>query len=145
MADKTKNDPNLPRVFVYGSLKAGQPNNRALAGATYLGRCYLEGPYKMVSLGHFPGVIETGVAEDRNRILGEVYEVTEDVLHTLDLIEGHPSFYNRRKVATPWKNAWCYFLPREYLTTRQEVETGIWRATDAETEFMRGTNATGTA
>lgn len=143
MSDKTKtHEPNPPRVFVYGTLKQGKSNHRALGSSVCLGRCYLEGNYVMVSLGHFPGVVETS-DKRTNRIVGEVYEVSEDVLHTLDLIEGHPTFYTRRKVQTPFKNAWCYFLPEDYLTTRTEIGDGIWQPTDAEREFMRGVGTNG--
>lgn len=127
--------------MVYGSLKKGQTNAPALAGATFLGRCYLEGSYRMLSLGWFPAL----VAHNRSdipaaRVYGEVYLVDEDTLYTLDCIEGHPSFYQRVKVDTPFKKAWCYFLPETELDEdREVVVTGMWQPTDEEKEFWHGT------
>lgn len=128
------------RVMVYGSLKQGQTNCPALANAKFLGRCYIEGRYRMLSLGWFPAI----VAHNRDelaaaRMYGEVYLVDEDTLYTLDCIEGHPSFYERRKVDTPFKKAWCYFLPAAELDREHEVvESGMWRPTDEEKEFWHG-------
>jgi gamma-glutamylcyclotransferase (GGCT)/AIG2-like uncharacterized protein YtfP len=95
----------------------------------------------MLDLGPFPAVVEhqdddIGVG----KIYGEVYLVDEDTLYTLDCIEGHPSFYRRRKVDTPFKKAWTYFLPESYLHDQDNtiVESGLWRPTEDEEEFWRG-------
>lgn len=139
MADKTKEQqPNDPRVFVYGTLKQGKPNHPALAGATLLGRCCIEGPYVMVNLGWYPAVCELADANaPKKMICGEVYRVTDEILHTLDMIEGHPHYYARKKVETPHKKAWVYMLPHQNLQGRQMIEDGMWRPTDEERDFMR--------
>jgi len=130
-----------PRVFVYGTLKQGHCNNDALSNARFLGRCYLEGNYRLVDLGWYPAILDRPDGDDTTtRIVGEVYEIDEDTLYTLDMIEGHPNYYTRRKVATPWKNAWTYFLPQAYNDREgaDEITSGIWEATDEEEEFVRG-------
>lgn len=142
MADKTKKDkddsPNEPRVFVYGTLKAGKPNFRALEGAEFLGRCCLHGRYTMVSLGWYPAVIEhVDPTAPVRFISGEVYRVNDDILHTLDIIEGHPNYYTRKKVETPFKKAWVYMLPHQYLAGRTVLEDGMWQPSDSERDFMR--------
>jgi gamma-glutamylaminecyclotransferase len=125
--------------MVYGSLKRGQINDRALAEAEFLGRCYLEGKYRMLDLGWFPAVVEHNRSSiAAARVYGEVYLVDEDTLYTLDCIEGHPSFYARRKVDTPFKKAWCYFLPEEELDReRTVVESGLWKPLPEELEYWR--------
>lgn len=138
MSDKTKEQPSDPRVFVYGTLKRGKPNAPSLAGAEFLGRCYIEGPYVMVNLGWYPAVCELQEPEaPKRRICGEVYRISDDILHTLDLIEGHPHYYARRKIETPHKKAWVYMLPPQNVQGRQVIEDGIWRPTEEETDFMR--------
>lgn len=131
-------DPQGIRVFVYGTLKSGHCNNDALADAEFLGRCYIEGNYRLVDLGWYPAILDA--PDDRvSRIFGEVYLISEDELLTLDCIEGHPEYYKRRKVPTPWKNAWCYFLPEDYNDRKvEDVENGIWEPSDEELEFARG-------
>lgn len=133
------------RVFVYGTLKNGHGNHRLLArsGSKYLGRCFIEGRYKMLSLGGFPGIVSSGQVP-MNRVVGEVYQVDEDTLQSLDWLEGHPKFYERRKVPTPFKNAWCYFLPEAYLTHQTPAGVAyadvgcIWRPTEEEALWFKG-------
>jgi len=140
MSEKANESTNTQgiRVFVYGTLKQGHGNHPALEDCEFLGRSYIEGNYRMVDLGFFPGVVECADGGDTGRIFGEVYKVDEDTLYTLDLIEGHPDFYERRKVPTQFKNAWVYLLPDSYLERYEPIEDGIWEATDDEKEWMRG-------
>lgn len=121
---------NKTRVVVYGSLKRGFGNHRLLDAPStrFLGRDVITGPYVMVSLGGFPGVVEVEDKTVSNDILGEVYEVDVDTLHSLDLLEGHPEFYTRRKVRGTHVDGklWLYFLPTSYLDNPR-VESGCWR------------------
>jgi gamma-glutamylcyclotransferase (GGCT)/AIG2-like uncharacterized protein YtfP len=119
------------RVFVYGTLKMGHGNNPALAGATFMGRDIIRGRYKLIDMGWFPGVCEDMTFPERD-IAGEVYHINEDVLHSLDLIEGHPNFYARRKVPTRFKNAWCYFLPATYAESKAAIDGLSWMPTPVE-------------
>lgn len=125
------------RVFVYGTLKQGHGNHPALEGAEFLGRHVLEVPgLVLVDLGAYPGVVRTTTDEVRP-IYGEVYLVNNDTLHVLDLIEGHPNFYERIKYDTPWKKAWVYTLPADYLEHNDVVENGCWQpVTDEEKEYF---------
>jgi gamma-glutamylcyclotransferase (GGCT)/AIG2-like uncharacterized protein YtfP len=116
-----------PRVFVYGTLKDGEANNRLLqtGGASKLGDFTVIGPYRMVDLGYYPGVCRVSGQSD-SPIVGEVWEVDEETLHSLDILEGHPSYYKRVKVPTDYKNAWIYLLPEEDVDGLPAVEGGNW-------------------
>jgi len=98
-------------VAVYGSLKKGFGNHRLLSDSTLIGRGSTDTTYDMISLGGFPGLVE-----GNNHIQVEVYEVTEDkLLHSLDRLEGYPSFYNRELIDISLDNgskctAWIYHL-----------------------------------
>lgn len=119
------------RVFVYGTLKKGQPNHYLLQDADFLGECVLSGGYRMVNLGWYPGVVRQ--TKDGQDVQGEVYRVDQPTFHSLDALEGHPTFYSRVKVPTPWKNAWIYTLPEAYLDGRYpDVEGGQWNGREAE-------------
>lgn len=120
------------RVLVYGTLKAGHPNHRLMRGANMLGKMVLHGA-DMRTLGAFPGAIRapgTG-----NVIFGEVYEITEECLQSLDILEGHPNFYQRQRIRTPYGKAWCYFLPLTFADC-EPVSGGIWRPTEQEQAEM---------
>jgi gamma-glutamylcyclotransferase (GGCT)/AIG2-like uncharacterized protein YtfP len=130
-----ENNGNQTRVFVYGTLKQGHGNYSALKDSEFLGRCVLEGEYTLLDLGWYPGLVCTRSGESNGRVYGEVYKVDESTLHTLDLIEGHPSFYERIKVKTPWKNTWVYTLPEDYISDNEIVADGCWEPSDEERAF----------
>lgn len=111
-------------VFVYGTLRRGHCNHSYLRGdaATFIGdaRTY-DSNYRLFlhrELG-FPFVLDdaphgaaTGVP-----ILGELYAVSTATLHAkLDSLEGHPTYYRRRRVAVLLYGtnlvylAWMYVL-----------------------------------
>lgn len=129
------------RVFVYGTLKRGHPNHGILEKSDFLGPCYLDGRYRLCDLGYYPGLCRTP-ADITGRIFGEVYRVDMETLTSLDLLEGHPTFYERQKVNTPWKSAWAYILPDEYLDKHPHIADGLWNPTEEEKEFARGAQTT---
>ena len=54
---------SLPRdmlLFVYGTLRRGEPNHRELGEARFLGRARTAPVYELVDLGSFPGLLEGG-------------------------------------------------------------------------------------
>lgn len=127
------------RVFVYGTLKSGRSNHSAVEGNKFLGRATVTGPYAFVSLGWYPAIIEVPELPVRE-IGGEVWEIDHDTLATLDMIEGHPSYYERRKVLTSLGvKAWCYFLPAD-LKPRPLVDTLFWNQVPDETAWAEARN-----
>jgi len=96
-------------VFVYGSLKSGG-KVRGLdqfPGATIVGKAKTVYPdYDMLDLGSFPGVVKNGT----KHISGEVWEVDDETLSELDMIEGYPDFYNREKTETTQGRAYMYYV-----------------------------------
>lgn len=125
------------RVFVYGSLKNGHGNHVLLAQSKFLGRCYIEDRHRLLSLGGYPGLV-ADASLPVQKVVGEVYQVTEDTLQTLDHLEGHPRYYERRKVATPFKNAWAYFLPPAYLERGYPQSGMCWLPSQDELSWMQG-------
>lgn len=109
-------------VFVYGSLRRGMGNHRFLRDSQFVGTTVIEDMFRMISLGVFPGLIREG---DPRQIVGEVYQVTDQVFSSLDSLEGHPRFYKREQVDTPIGEAWVYVLPDDYQDN-DPVECGDW-------------------
>jgi gamma-glutamylcyclotransferase (GGCT)/AIG2-like uncharacterized protein YtfP len=116
--------PALRRVFVYGTLLAGESNHRVLRGARLLGPARTPPVFAMFSLGHFPGVVRGG----ETAIEGEVYEVDAATLAGLDQLEGHPRFYRRTPLRLDEHGE-----VETYLLTPAQVEgclpipSGSWR------------------
>ena len=116
------------RVFVYGSLKEGFGNHSLLKDQKLLGTDTVTGKHRMVSLGWFPGVVKVDDDDTEGAIHGELYEVDAEALDSLDVLEGHPTFYKREKVRTDTagRKAWIYYL-QDSSENYPAVEDGVWR------------------
>lgn len=112
-------------VAVYGSLRKGFGNHRLLEGCKQLGNHWVPG-FEMFSLGAFPGI-----RKGHSHIFTEVYEVDDDTLKRLDLLEGYRgveemNFYNRIEVDTPYGDAKMYTLEGAQYQDNPVVEGGNW-------------------
>lgn len=112
------------RVAVYGSLKKGFGNNVLLNTAEYLGTCDTSPDWTMYSLGGFPCIVPQGDTQ----ICIEVYDVDQRTMNRLDMLEGYPSFYNRRVIDTKFGKAWIYYMDEcpDYVGEEKVVEHGCW-------------------
>lgn len=103
------------RIFVYGTLMAGQANHRLLqkpeVEAERVGSASaLTSRWLMVDLGMFPALLEVPLAHDHKRAAlaiprddhaharGEVWQVSAAGLALLDAFEGAPNLYVRRSL-----------------------------------------------
>jgi len=135
-----EDDKGMIRVFVYGTLKRGHGNNALLnrAKAVFMGADTITGPFRMLSLGGCPGVVDS--PENINgatTIFGELWAGDEEMLAALDMLEGHPRFYERKKFRTDLmdKRAWMYTLGWDWAKSSSKYNTikeGIWHPTEAE-------------
>ena len=111
------------KVFVYGSLLGGLHNNHHLGTSRLLQPgVQTQDSYVLLKAAEdegYPFAIKSsdlpGMASS---LLGEVYEVTDRVLASLDVLEGHPSIYRREEVqyldankeGSKKETAWMYLL-----------------------------------
>ena len=149
MSDRVKNGKGQIRVFVYGTLKEGHANHGLLANAdaTFLGYDSITGPVRMTDMVGFPGVFRPSEmkGEERNddgtltpqSMRGEVWAMEPEGLNSVDMLEGHPTFYRREKWWTDGqKRVWVYLLSpasvkrgeeRGWLDPERRIHEGIWR------------------
>ena len=114
----------MTRVFVYGTLLAGEPNHRLLEGAALVGATVTKPGFALADLGFCPAMVEGGDSAVR----GEVYEVDRATLARLDILEGHPRFYRRRRVVlADGSTAETYVLSPEQAAGRPTISSGDWR------------------
>jgi gamma-glutamylcyclotransferase (GGCT)/AIG2-like uncharacterized protein YtfP len=114
-------------------------------GAEFVRIAEMLGPYRMVDLGAFPGVVQhSDYAVPGNGgcacIIGEIWKVSQDVLAALDMLEGNKFFYTRQKVRFHDGKAWCYFLPHDEYDTAKRVpvigaRTYCWRPSKEELQY----------
>ncbi|XP_007198636.3 gamma-glutamylaminecyclotransferase [Balaenoptera acutorostrata] len=100
----------MAHVFVYGTLKTGQPNHRVLLEGAH-GRAAFRGwgrtvePYPLVIAGqrNIPRLLN--LPGQGRRVAGEVYAVDEQMLRFLDEFEGCPDMYQRTRVTVAVEGA----------------------------------------
>jgi gamma-glutamylaminecyclotransferase len=114
----------MTRIFTYGTLISGEPNHRVLRGSRCLGPACTPPRFKLVDLGAYPGML----ADGNTSVVGEVYDVGDDVLAALDRLEGHPHLYKRAPIVLAgWRRAETYFFPPAPAKGRTVIESGDWR------------------
>ncbi|XP_044265086.1 putative gamma-glutamylcyclotransferase CG2811 isoform X1 [Tribolium madens] len=110
----------LHKVFVYGTLKRGEPNHNWFEKDS--------GYYKLISeaktVEKYPLIIGTKYnipfllhsPGNGTNVRGEVYEVDDKVFANLDTLEDHPNFYIREEKDVLLLNSnekiktWIYFI-----------------------------------
>jgi gamma-glutamylcyclotransferase (GGCT)/AIG2-like uncharacterized protein YtfP len=99
-----KNDKKMTKVFVYGTLKKGYGNHYLLKNSKFVGEATSVSNWLMIGKDMaFPYLIK----RDHNNgkiIKGEVYEVDEDTLKKLDILEGVPTHYKKETIYVSYKN-----------------------------------------
>lgn len=85
------------KVFVYGTLKQGRRNHGYLAEAKFLYKAQTLKKFAMVGKdAPFPYLL--GESEQGHQIIGEVYEIDEDIKEALDILEGNPHHYMEQEI-----------------------------------------------
>ena len=85
---------NSRRLFVYGTLRDGGSASHLLdTGLPYKINTVVDLPLEMVNVnGMFPGLI---LSEEVNEIVGDIVDIPNSLVLTLDKYEGVPSLYTR--------------------------------------------------
>lgn len=117
---------NKHLVFVYGTLRRGGagamsvrfPDAKFIAGAKVNGSLY--------DLGAYPGL---RLDESNSAVIGEVYEVDDEILNRLDAFEAS-SNYRRKQVeislVTHKRTCWTYEPDPEFYSFRTLITSGDW-------------------
>jgi len=117
---------NKHLVFVYGTLRRDAaramskrfPNSKFIADAKVSGSLY--------DLGAYPGLL---LNESNSLVIGEVYEVDDEILNKLDGIEAS-SYYWRKQVeislGTHRRTCWVYAPNPEFCSHRTLITSGDW-------------------
>ena len=113
-------------VFVYGSLRSGSarsmslrfPESKFIADAKVKGSLYDLGPYPGLQLN-----------ESDSWVIGEVYEVDEELLQRLDEFESS-SNYLRKQVEIPLgaqrMRCWTYEPDPDFYSLNAPIASGDW-------------------
>jgi gamma-glutamylcyclotransferase (GGCT)/AIG2-like uncharacterized protein YtfP len=108
------------RVFVYGSLKRGQPNHHWLAGAPWLGEARLDS----VELGV---ALTPSTPNGQHPLHGELYRVDGATLDRLDRLEGAPRLFERHWLPlSDGAKAWVYLGRAAQVRYAARIHSGHW-------------------
>ena len=117
---------NKHLVFVYGTLRRGGvramsvrfPNSKFIADAKVSGNLY--------DLGAYPGLL---LNESNSLVIGEVYEVDDEILNKLDDIEASSSYWRKQveiSLGTDRRIGWIYAPNPELCLHRTLITSGDW-------------------
>lgn len=91
---------NKTKVFVYGTLRRGYGNHRLLENSEFLGNAITKEKYELTA----NGIPFVNPDKPTSNIVGEVYEVDNETLKSLDRLEGYDAklddgWYMRREIS----------------------------------------------
>ena len=113
------------RLFVYGTLLPGEADASLLEGATHLGPARTQPKYHLIELGPNAALLEGGLVS----VVGELYEVSPQILAACDLKREHPVLYLRKRVELEdGSEAYAYFLRSEQTVGRRRLKGGDWKS-----------------
>uniref|UniRef100_A0AC34R2A4 Gamma-glutamylcyclotransferase family protein n=1 Tax=Panagrolaimus sp. JU765 TaxID=591449 RepID=A0AC34R2A4_9BILA len=115
---------NYPHtLFVYGTLKSGEPNEHVMKNSNtgkhlFLGDAQMIDKYPLIVASKYNIPFLLNQQGEGYQIHGELYQVDDEKLIALDALEGYPEFYTReihqfRTDKGEIVSAWIYML-REY-------------------------------
>jgi gamma-glutamylaminecyclotransferase len=110
-----------PYMFVYGTLMRGYGNNRLLRNAEFVGSAKTSERYTLYSSG-IPFLTEGEMVN----VKGEVFKVNEEILPSVDILEGHPVWYRRKIISVNLEDgntvkAWAYFMPKSLMSSFAKI------------------------
>jgi len=114
------------KIFVYGSLMGGEFNHSILERENnkFIRKAITTSDYSLFDLGGFPGMTRPG----NHSIMGEVYEVCEETVRHLDILESHPQFYIRSLIyLDDGEIVSTYILDNAYAKNSPLIESGNWK------------------
>jgi gamma-glutamylaminecyclotransferase len=113
-------------VAVYGTLKKGYSNyNNYLRSARFLGSGETQTKYPLIISG-LPFLLSSeGVGHN---VEVDVFKVNDDTFDALDMLEGHPKWYQRREVPIKMDDGrvltcWIYFNDSQPLDSQEYHKT----------------------
>jgi gamma-glutamylcyclotransferase (GGCT)/AIG2-like uncharacterized protein YtfP len=128
--------PGYRLFFFYGTLRSFAHNNHRLNNCVHVAPAITKEKYVLSynvnSLIPYAGVVFTG-NHPTSQIVGELYLVPPSEIERLDLMEGHPDYYERRLTETLGKirmngrieyctqKAWMYHFDRATIKPSERV------------------------
>ncbi|XP_059577086.1 gamma-glutamylaminecyclotransferase isoform X1 [Alligator mississippiensis] len=132
----------MARVFVYGTLKKGQPNYQRMINGThgiakFQGRGHTVEKYPLVIAGKYNIPYLLNMPGTGRHVAGEIYTVDDQMLQFLDEFEGCPDMYQRTPVriaVVEWKGKSS--TPEERPAVNSIMECFVYSTTTFQPEWV---------
>jgi len=105
-------------------LGVGFGNNRLLSDSRLVSTEIVNIPWRMVSLGGFPGLVPS--KKENHDIVIEIYEVDDSTYQRVEYLEGYPSFYQKASIPSTEGDVEIYVLEAPRYAKNETVENGDW-------------------
>ena len=111
------------RFFTYGTFRQGECRHDILQSfkPEFIQVITTASEYKLLNLGSFPGMVEGDKA-----VVGELYNLPEIALNTLDMIESHPSFFCRKEIKLKDGTCAISYLFQRSINNLHEITSNDW-------------------
>ena len=116
----------MTKIAVYGSLRKNHGNWRWLLNCDPVKTEVVSIPFRMISLGGFPGLIPSAENHD---ITIEIYDVNDRTYQGIESLEGYPNFYQKAIIPSSEGDLEIYvLLDKRYQRGYDSVENGDWNS-----------------
>ncbi len=117
---------NKHLVFVYGTLRRGSVRAMPIRfpGSKFIAEAKVNG--SLYDLGAYPGLL---VNESKSLVIGEVYEVDDEILNALDDFEAASNYWRKQveiSLGSHTRTCWTYEPNPEFYSFRTLVTSGDW-------------------
>ena len=111
------------RLFVYGTLLAGEPDHALLGDAEHVGPATTRPLYGLFEVGPYAALVAGGSTS----VQGEIYLVSRETLLAIDVARQVPLLFQRARVSlNDDTEAEAYLMPAEHVRGKRRVRRGNW-------------------
>jgi gamma-glutamylcyclotransferase (GGCT)/AIG2-like uncharacterized protein YtfP len=126
IADAELSSMNKHLVFVYGTLRRGNAGAMSMRfpNAKFIEDAKVSG--SLFDLGAYPGLL---LNESNSLVVGEVYEVDDEILNELDEFEASSNYWRKQaevSLETHKTKCWIYEPDPESYTLLNLIPSGDW-------------------
>jgi gamma-glutamylcyclotransferase (GGCT)/AIG2-like uncharacterized protein YtfP len=112
------------RLFVYGTLRQGEPRHELLAGAQFIGLTTTAPTFHLVDVGPYAALVRGGPTA----VSGELYVADREVRRGIDIEREVPILFTRETIElSDGSQAETYLLTTEQVRGRRRLSHGDWK------------------
>jgi gamma-glutamylaminecyclotransferase len=125
MTDAATMADHAPRfLFVYGTLRQGEPRHGLLGGADFIGTALTPAAFHLVDVGPYAALVAGGATA----VTGELYRVTLAARRTIDVALEVPILFKREQIQlADGAEVDAYVLSVDQVRGRRRLAHGDWK------------------